>query len=222
MCGRYTLRKAAQEFAEDFNLPEMPPLEPRYNIAPTQQVPAVRFNPDRGGRELTLYRWGLIPSWAEDPSIGNRMINARAETAAVKPAYRKAFQVRRCLVIADGFYEWRKLDGRKQPYFIHRKDDRPFAFAGLWENWERDTGTVQSCTHLTTVPNELVAPIHDRMPVILTGSAYDLWLDPDVKDPRKLLPFLVPFPADEMEAYPVVTLVDSPGNDVAGCITRAD
>ena len=221
MCGRYTLRSSPEAIAGAFDLPEVPELPARYNIAPTQDVPVVRLDPDRGGREFGLLHWGLIPSWADDPAIGNRMINARAETVAEKPAFRKAFQSRRCLVISDGFFEWRREGKHKQPYFIRMRDDRPFAFAGLWERWGRGGGPIESCTHLTTEPNELVAPIHDRMPLILPESAYDLWLDPAVKDPRKLQELLIPYPAEEMEAYPVSTLVNSPGNDTAGCIEGA-
>ena len=221
MCGRYTLRKPPREIADAFDVPEVPELPARYNIAPTQPVPVVRLDPDRGRREIELLHWGLIPSWADDPAIGNRMINARAETVAEKPAFRHAFRKKRCLVLTDGFFEWRREGKRKQPFFIRMKDDRPFAFAGLWEDWERDAGAIRSCTHLTTEPNGVVAPIHDRMPLILPESAYDLWLDPDVNDPKRLQPLLVPYPADEMEAYPVGTLVNSPANDVAECIERA-
>lgn len=163
----------------------------------------------------------MIPSWADDPSIGNKMINARAETVAEKPAFRHSFRSKRCLVLADGFYEWKKEGTRKQPYFIRRKDDTPFAFAGLWDYWERDFGAILSCTHLKTEPNELAATIHDRMPLILPESAYDLWLDPEVKDPKRLQPLLVPFTADVLEAFPVGSLANIPGNDSARCIEPA-
>ena len=220
MCGRYTLRSKPEAIAETFDLSHVPTLEPRYNIAPTQPVAAVRLDPRRHQRELTIFQWGLIPSWADDPAIGNRLINARAETVADKPAFRHSFRSKRCLVLADGFYEWRKEGSRKQPYFVRMKDDLPFAFAGLWDSWERDAEAIPSCTYITTEPNELTAPIHDRMPVILPRSAYDLWLDSAVKDPRRLQPLLVPFPADAMEAYPVSTLVNSPVNDIEQCIRR--
>ena len=221
MCGRYTLRKPAREIAEAFDVPEVPELPARYNIAPTQDMPVVRLDADLGRRAIGLLHWGLIPSWADDPSIGNKMINARAETVAEKPAFRHAFKAKRCLVLADGFFEWRREGKHKRPYFIRMKDDRPFAFAGLWERWDKGGGPIESCTLLTGEPNEVVAPIHDRMPVILHKSDYDLWLDPDVNDPKKLQGLLVPYPADEMEAYPVGTLVNSPANDVAECIERA-
>jgi putative SOS response-associated peptidase YedK len=220
MCGRYTLRKPSREIAEAFDVPEVFEFPPRFNIAPTQGVPVVRLAPDRAARGLDLLHWGLIPSWADDPAIGSRMINARAETVATKPAFRHAFKAKRCLVVTDAFYEWRKVDGRKQPYLIHLKDDRPFAFAGLWESWNKGGEPIESCTIITTEANELMAPIHDRMPVIVPESAYDLWLDTVVKDPGKLQPLLVPFPAEEMEAYPVSTLVNNPRNDVEECMKR--
>ena len=174
MCGRFTLRKPAGEVAEAFDVPEVFEYPPRFNIAPTQDVPVIRLAADRAVRDLGLLHWGLIPSWAADPAMGNRMINARAETVATKPAFRHAFKAKRCLVVADAFYEWRKLDGRKQPYLIHLRDDRPFAFAGLWERWDRGGEPIESCTIITTEANELMTPIHDRMPVIVPRSAFDL------------------------------------------------
>ena len=207
--------------AEQFALFEVPPFTPRFNIAPSQPVPVVRLAPQQPQpqRELVWLRWGLIPSWAKDPAIGNRMINARAETVAEKPAYRAALRRRRCLVAADGFYEWQRTGGRKQPYFIHMRDDRPFAFAGLWEAWEGpDQSAIESCTLLTTEPNELVRPIHNRMPVILAPDDYDRWLDPAVQKPEQLAPLLGPYPSDEMTADPVSTFVNSPANDGPQCI----
>jgi putative SOS response-associated peptidase YedK len=220
MCGRYVLRSRAEAIAEEFDLPDVPLLEPRYNIAPTQPVAAVRIDPQGHEREFTALRWGLIPSWADDPALGNRMINARSDTVADKPAFRHAFKAKRCLIVADGFYEWMKLDGRKQPHFIHLKDDRPFAFAGLWDRWDKGGEPIESCTIITTDANELMAPIHDRMPVIIPKADYDLWLDPAIKDSRKLQPLLSPFDPDEMDAYPVSTLVNRPSNDVERCIER--
>jgi putative SOS response-associated peptidase YedK len=193
---------------------------PRFNVAPTQNVAVVRLDSKQQGRELPHLRWGLIPSWADDPSIGSRMINARAETVAEKPAFRHAFKAKRCLVVADGFYEWQRMDGRKQPYFIHLKDDRPFAFAGLWERWTKGDELIESCTIITTGANELMQPIHDRMPVVIPKSAYDIWLDPTIKDPERLQPLLAPYPSDEMVAYTVSTLVNSPKNDVEACVQR--
>jgi putative SOS response-associated peptidase YedK len=208
--------------AELFGLDETPDVELRYNVAPTQQVVAVRLRPDAEKRELVLLRWGLIPHWADDPSIGNRMINARAETVADKPAYRQAFKKRRCLVVADGFYEWKKIDGKKQPYYIRLKDDRPFGFAGLWERWNREGEEIQSCTIITTEPNELMKPIHNRMPVIVPSGDYDRWLDPEFEDGEALRQVLQCYSSDAMEAYPVSTLVNNPRNETAGCIERLE
>jgi putative SOS response-associated peptidase YedK len=172
-------------------------------------------------------RWGLIPSWADDPAIGARMINARAETVAMKPAFRSAFRQRRCLVIADGFYEWRKLPRRKQPHYIRLRDRKPFAFAGLWERWTGsdrvgDAASVLSCTIITTAPNELIAPLHNRMPVILRSKDYGTWLDPDTTQCDVLEPLLCPYPPDEMEAYPVSTHVNNPSNDTPECIDATE
>ena len=220
MCGRYTLRSKPMAIAEEFDLPEVPSLHPRFNIAPNQPVAVVRFDPSEGSRRLDFLTWGLVPSWADDPSIGDHMINARSESVLEKPAFRYAFRLRRCLVVADGFYEWQRQDGWKRPFFVHHRDDRPFAFAGLWEHWEKGDQPIYSCTLLTTDANEVLAPIHDRMPVIVPRSAYDLWLDLAVKDPKRLQPLLVPFPTDEMEVYPVSRLVNDPGNDVPECMRR--
>ena len=223
MCGRFTLRVPTSAIVEHFALlGKMPLLAPRYNIAPTQPVAVVRLDgrATTPRRELASLRWGLIPHWAKDPSIGARMINARAETVAEKPAYKAALRRRRCLVPADGFYEWRKDRNRKQPYFISLHDDRLFAFAGLWESWEgADHSYIESCTLLTTEPNELIRPIHDRMPVILSRNAYDLWLDPAVQDAARLTPLLCPCPAEGMQARAVGTLVNSPRNDSPACIS---
>ena len=207
--------------AEQFAIFDMPPIGPRFNIAPAQAVSVVRMNPREREprRELVALRWGLIPGWAKDPAIGNRMINARAETVAEKPAYRVAFRRRRCLVPADGFYEWQRIGGKKQPYFIHMRDDGPFGLAGLWESWEGpDHSLIESFTVLTTEPNDVVRPIHNRMPVILNESDYSLWLDPAVKDPGVLAPLLKPYPADSMESYGVGSEVNNPRHDGASCV----
>jgi putative SOS response-associated peptidase YedK len=175
-----------------------------------------------GQRELAWLRWGLVPSWAKDPSIGNRLINARAETVAEKPAFRTALRRRRCLVVADGFYEWQRSGRAKDPYFIRMRDDRPFAFAGLWESWEGpDHSVLETCTILTTEPNELVRPIHDRMPVILPPEVYACWLDTSIQDPGRLSQLLVAYASEPMEAYCVGSLVNSPAHDVPLCIERA-
>jgi putative SOS response-associated peptidase YedK len=220
VCGRYTLRKPARQIAREFDLPTVPDLPPRYNIAPGQPVPVVRLAPDQGGRELALIDWGLIPPWADDPEADNRLINARAETLAEKPSFRRAFRERRCLVLADGFCEWRRLDGRKQPYFVHMRDDRPFAFAGLWESWDRGGEPMETCAIITTGANDLMAPIHDRMPAIVPQVAYGVWLNGEVRDLSRLRFLLRPYPAEGMDAYPVSRLVNDPANDRAECIRR--
>lgn len=222
MCGRFTLRTPASVIAEHFDLLEVLPFAARFNIAPSQPVAVVRVRPEdsRPARELTWMRWGLIPSWADDPTIGNRLINARSETVAQKPAFRAALHRRRCLVAADGFYEWRRVGARKQPYFFRMHDDRPFAFAGLWETWERpDHAAIESCTLLTTEANQLVREVHDRMPVILAPEDYARWLDPATDSSVELTPLLRPYPSEAMTAYPVGARVNSPTTDDPACIT---
>ena len=167
-------------------------------------------------------RWGLIPHWARDPSIGNRMINARAETVGEKPAFRSAFRSRRCLVPSSGFYEWKKEEGGKQAYFIRPRGRSSFAFAGLWERWQGPEGSlVESCTLITTEANELISHLHDRMPVILPPSEYALWLDPGIPDGRRLIPLLQPSPTMELEAFPVGAIVNNPKMDDSRCIAPA-
>lgn len=218
MCGRYTLAAPVNELVEQFDIDEYPSsITTSYNIAPTQEVAAVIAEDEK--RKLEMLRWGLVPAWADDPSIGNRMINARSETVAEKPSFRKAFKDRRCLVLSDGFYEWRRTPDGKQPYYIHMKDGSPFAFAGLWESW-RDAQEIRSCTIITTEANELVGDIHNRMPVILAPEDYSLWLDPDFKEREALTSLLRPYPNDAMEAYPVSRRVNSPSNNVPDCIER--
>ena len=218
MCGRFTLRTPTKDVVKAFGLTEAPDFKPRYNIAPAQQVAAIRLDPDTGTRQLSMYRWGLVPSWADDPKIGFRMINARAESVAMKPAFRSAFKKGRCLVVADGFYEWKELGKDEQPFFIRLKDDEPFAFAGLSEHWHRGDQVIDSCTIITTEPNALMEGIHDRMPVILSPDDYELWLEPDFHGQGKLLDMLKPYPAEDMEAYPVSTVVNNPRNEVKECI----
>ncbi|MGA2031747.1 MAG: SOS response-associated peptidase [Thermoguttaceae bacterium] len=221
MCGRFTLRAPASVVAEQFALFEVPPLEPRYNIAPSQSVAAVRIDPNAAEprRELAWLQWGLVPSWAGDPSIGNRLINARAESAAQKPAFRTALRRRRCLVAADGFYEWQPVKKAKQPFHIRLRDGRPFGLAGLWEDWEGpDHRIIRSCTLLTTEANDLVRPIHDRMPVIVPRAAYEQWLDPARQEAEQIAPLLVPYPSAEMVAYPVCSLVNSPSHEDPRCV----
>jgi putative SOS response-associated peptidase YedK len=216
MCGRYNLRTPTAQLVEFFDLVLAPDLTPRYNIAPTQPVPAIRRT--GRGRELSLLHWGLIPPWADDPRIGSRMINARAESVATRPAFRGAFRERRCLIPADGFYEWKKTGQAKQPWHLGLKHDRPFAFAGLWEHWRRAGEAIDSCVIITTAANELAADLHDRMPVILPEEAWARWLDPDCDDPDDLQALLVPFPAGRMRAYPVSTVVNNARNESPECI----
>lgn len=224
MCGRFTLTEPdVGVLLETFSLTHPPePLPPRYNIAPTQPVATVVREND-GSTVLRMMRWGLIPGWAKDPTIGARMINARSETLAEKPAFRNAFKRRRCLIVADGFYEWQKRAGGKLPMFITLKDRQPFGFAGLYEIWtEPESGaSLTTCTIITGPANELVAPIHDRMPIILPPEAYDLWLDPLETNTSRLAELLRPYPADAMMAYPVSPRVNAPTNDDPGLIERA-
>ena len=217
MCGRYTLSDPGQLLV-DMNVDAHGAvLHPRFNIAPTQDVPVIR-QADDGSRHLSFLRWGLIPFWAKDPSIGNRMINARSETAAEKPSFKHAMKRRRCLVMTDGFYEWKKVSGGKQPIHIHRPKREPFVFAGLWERWTRGDQPVESCTVLTTSPSPTVANVHDRMPVILDGDARDFWLDPSVQDPSAFEPLLGPY-GGALELTPVSKLVNNPRNDSPECLT---
>ena len=223
MCGRYTLTCTSDVIAEEFRLEAVPDLQPRYNVAPSQWVACVRAGLPSPKREAVTLRWGLIPSWAGDPAMGMKLINARAETVAEKPSFRKPFRERRCLVLADGYYEWKRKDSRKQPYHIRLSSERPFAFAGLWDRWTGADGkTIDSCAILTTTPNERLASIHDRMPVILPPAAYEPWLDPGLRDTMHLAPFLTPYPADAMVAVPVSWLVNDPRVDDARCLEALD
>jgi putative SOS response-associated peptidase YedK len=220
MCGRFTLFEADKILSKEFGVSNIPPLSPRYNIAPSQPVAAVRATPAGSGREIALLRWGLIPSWSKDPAIGNRLINARAETVQEKPSFRNAFRRHRCLIPANGFYEWQRQERGKQPYFVRMRGKRLFAFAGLWDRWESpDKGAIETCTILTTVANAVLAPIHDRMPVILPPMEYARWLDPALLNTDSLAPLLVPFPPEDMLALPVSPRVNSPAVDDEKCIT---
>jgi putative SOS response-associated peptidase YedK len=213
MCCRYSLATDKKTLADAFEVVfDRMELTPRYNIAPEQDVLTIRL--ENGKRVPRMLRWGLIPCWAEDESIGDKTINARAETVATRPLFRDAFEKRRCLVIATGFYEWKPEGVLKQPYHIHMKDGRPFAFAGLWEDWkDEETGEqVPSCTILVANANELVATVYDRMPVILSPEDYDAWLSPDTT-PSAARALLVPYAGDDLEAYPVSHSVNSARND---------
>jgi putative SOS response-associated peptidase YedK len=218
MCGRYTLSASPKLVAAVFAVPEIPDLPPRYNVAPSQSVAVVRAGGE--GRLLSLFRWGLIPPWADDPRIGYRLINARAETVATKPSFRAAFKKRRCLIVADGFYEWMFAGTKtKKPYHFRMRDLAPFALAGLWEEWHSPEGEViESCCVITTTANAVLAPVHDRMPVILPPESYARWLDPAYDRVEGLLPLLVPYPADAMESFPVSTTVNSPKYDGPECL----
>lgn len=215
MCGRYTITSPEEAIREVFGVVWPEDFAPRYNVAPTQTVPIVRRPreaPEGGGREGALVRWGLIPFWAKEAAIGNRLINARADSVAARPAFRDSFAKRRCLVVADGFFEWQKTGGRKQPYWIRLKSRRPFAFAGLWSSWRDSQGErVESCTIITTDANDLCRPIHPRMPVILPPADHDRWLDPDPGDTG----LLRPFEAEPMEAVAISPRVNKPENDDA-------
>jgi putative SOS response-associated peptidase YedK len=212
MCGRFTLAVPGEQVAAQFQLSTTPELAARYNIAPTQQVAAVHAGD--AGRELALFRWGLVPTWAKDPSVGARMINARSETAAEKPSFRSALRQRRCLIPADGFYEWQAAAGGKQPFYIRLTDGGLFAMAGLYEHWKTpEGGWLHSCTILTTEANELMRPLHDRMPVILAPEQYDMWLDPGLRDPGPLQELLAPYPAEGMVASPVSKAVNRASNE---------
>lgn len=218
MCGRFDLHLPKELLAEILGISILKDIQPRYNIAPTQQVAVIRTYPD-GTRHLDLLKWGLIPSWAKDPSIGSKMINARSETVHEKPAFRNALKYHRCIIPANGFYEWRVVGGKKKPLYVKLKDNSPMLFAGLWDHWKAPEGNViESCTIMTTTTNELIKPLHDRMPVILDTDVMDLWLNPHVHNPEQLKPLFKPYPSDLMEMYPVSDIVNSPKNDNPECI----
>jgi putative SOS response-associated peptidase YedK len=217
MCGRFGLFASGEEVAARFQLAEAPLFEPRYNIAPTQPVAGVRAG--EGGSALSFLRWGLIPSWASDPAIANKLLNARSETVTDKPSFRSAFKQRRCLIPASGFYEWQKVSAsRKQPHFIRPRDGGFFALAGLWEHWHDPKGeSIETCTILTTQANELMRPLHERMPVILDSAADGVWLDPR-SSADALRSLFVPFASDRMEAIPVSLWVSNPKHEGPQCL----
>lgn len=232
MCGRFTLATPAEEWARLFRLDDVPDLEPRYNIAPTQEVAIVRAAPGARehpaphpapegaelAREAALVRWGLVPHWTKDAESGPLLINARSETVAEKPSFRDSYRERRCLVVADGFYEWKATAAGKQPYWIGLADSRPFAFAGLWDRWAPpDREPMESCTILTTDANEALGPLHDRMPVILDPEDHDVWMDPGTI-PWELESLLEPYPAEKVRFHPVSTRVNYVANDDEACV----
>ncbi|WP_347321164.1 SOS response-associated peptidase [Rossellomorea sp. RS05] len=217
MCGRFSLIESVHELQQQFEFDISAKLEPRFNIAPSQEVFSI-ISDGKKRRGGTL-RWGLVPHWAKEVKIGYKMINARAEGIEEKPSFREPFRKKRCLIIADGFYEWKQVDDRKQPYRFVMKDGKPFAFAGLWETWKKGDAPLHTCTIITTTPNALTEDVHERMPVILKRSDYARWLDPSNQAVDELKSLLVPYPAEEMELYAVSELVNSPKNDVADVLS---
>lgn len=219
MCGRITLKTPPAQLQEELGVLVETELHARYNISPSQRIAVVTNN---GQRKLEFFKWGLVPSWAKDPAIGNRMINARAETVAEKPSFRNALKKRRCVILADGFYEWRADGKRKTPIHIRFESQKPFMIAGLWETWRDEHGVViPTCTILTTAPNPFMAQYHDRMPVILPPERVEEWLSPDAREASQLAPLLVPWEGERLEAFPVSTLVNSPANDRPECALPA-
>lgn len=221
MCGRFVKKSTKEELRARFGFQNTPPqdtlFDARYNIAPSQEHPIIIVSEDK--RVITSMKWGLVPYWSKDPKIGYKMINARAEGVHEKPSFKTPLRKKRCLVPADGFYEWSKADNKtKIPYYFRLKSDEPFAFAGLWDVWERDGQTLRSFTIITTEPNELMEPIHNRMPVILEEKDEARWLDPELTNPSEILPLLKPYPTDLMEYFRVSTIVNSPKNDVPECL----
>jgi putative SOS response-associated peptidase YedK len=222
MCGRFTLTVNPADLQDTFSNYSFPAkFAPRFNIAPSQPVLAI---PNDEKYTADFFVWGLIPMWAKDPTIGSRLINARGETLAEKPSFRGSYRHKRCIILADGFYEWKTIGDRKSktPYFIHMQDRQPFAMAGLWDSWESPDGSsLKTCTIITTTPNELMEKIHDRMPVILHSRDYAKWLDAAPQTPESLQPLIKPFSADAMSAYPVSTLVNKPANDMPELVVPA-
>jgi putative SOS response-associated peptidase YedK len=214
MCARFVIKTSAPEIASEFKVQEiLSDLKASYNVAPTQNIAVVIKD---GANRLISCRWGLIPPWAKDMSFAGRMINARMETVAEKPSFKKPFKSSRCLIVADGFFEWRKVQNKKIPMYIRMKDGRPFGFAGFYSHWEPPSGeSICTCAIITTEPNELLAPIHNRMPAIVKPEQREIWLDPEFSDEKDLLPLLGPYDPDLMEVYEVSTVVNSPRNNSA-------
>jgi putative SOS response-associated peptidase YedK len=221
MCGRFSLHTPESQIREAFNLEHTEPLglNPRYNIAPTQDIPIIRDIDT--GPEIVLARWGLIPSWSKEPKIKYSTINARIESVAEKPTYRTPFKRRRCLIPADGFYEWKVVNGHKIPHHIRMRDSSVFAFAGLWDRWESEDENIESCTIIVMPANEVMKPIHERMPAIIAPAHYDLWLDSRITDKQEIMPYLTSAPSSQLTAYPVSTWVNSPKNNDERCIQAA-
>lgn len=221
MCGRFGFFAPPEAVAEEFDLPDLPSFNASYNIAPTEESPAVGENPGTTDRSVSSLRWGLVPSWSEGPEkFSSDLINARGETVHEKPAFRQPFRHRRCVVPASGFYEWKPTENGKQPHWIHPADRDLFGFAGLWDVWSDgdNGGTITSFTILTTEANETMKPLHDRMPVILDRDDYDTWLDPDNSDVETLRELLDPSPENAVEFYAVSAAVNNPGYDEPACV----
>lgn len=217
MCGRFTLTDEAVQLQEFFEFEYNEEITPRYNISPGQNILTIVSNGiKRIGQDM---KWGLVPNWAKDEKIGYKMINARAETIEEKPSFKHAFQRRRCLILADGFYEWRRTEDGKQPYRFVMKDRKPFAFAGIWETWTKGESSLISCTIITTEANDVTRDVHERMPVILPAQTFETWLDPHFQQIRPLKELLDPYPAEEMEKYEVSRLVNSSRNEAKGLIS---
>jgi putative SOS response-associated peptidase YedK len=224
MCGRYRLSRRKQLIEEYFDTAAWEEdWQPRYNIAPTQPVPVIRQHPKEPVRQISLMRWGLIPHWAKEPSIATSTINAKSETAAAKPAFRDPLKFRRCLIPADGFYEWKRTVKAKQPFSFEIEDGELFAFAGLWAGWKDASGNwIKTCSILTTTPNALTATVHDRMPVILDPESYDLWVDPGMQNVAAISELLKPYDASQMQLYPVSSRVNHVTNDDEECSRRVE
>lgn len=224
MCGRYRLSRRKQIIEEQFDTqPWDDDWSPRYNIAPTQQIPVIRQHPEDPIRQLSLMKWGLVPHWAKDASGAARTINARSETAAEKPAFRDPLKFRRCVIPADGFYEWKRTATSKQPYCFEVNDGELFAFAGLWDGWKDSNGNwVKTCSILTTTPNAVTSTVHDRMPVILDRECYELWLDPGMQNVAAVSELLKPYDARLMRSYPISTRINHVANDDEDCSHRVE
>ena len=224
MCGRYRLSRRKQIIEEYFgSAPWDDDWNPRYNIAPSQPVPVIRQHPKEPVRQISLMKWGLIPHWSKDPSVAMSTINAKSETAAIKPAFRDPLKFRRCLIPADGFYEWKRTGTSKQPFCFEVNDRQLFAFAALWDGWKDSNGRwVKTCSILTTTPNAVTAVVHDRMPVILHPDNYDLWLDPSMSNVQVVSELLKPYDAAAMRRYPVTSRVNRVENDDEGCSRRVE
>jgi putative SOS response-associated peptidase YedK len=224
MCGRYRLSRRKQIVEEYFaSLSGDEDWNPRYNVAPTQPVPVIRQDRKEPVRKLSMVRWGLIPSWATDSSVAARMINARSETAHTKPAFCDALKSRRCLIPADGFYEWQRTGKAKQPYCFEVNEGELFALAGIWDCWKCPSGNaIESCAILTTTPNAVTSPVHDRMPVIVEPDSYDLWLDPGMRNVGQASDLLKPYDARLMRCYPISTRINQVANDDEECSARVE